>query len=96
MAGSSASGMLKLLVLEADIGFGVAVWGPWGLAQMPIHLSAFPRTRQEHGVSAIWRLQVSWSGMDVIPALRMRLWAWLLTHNPHTFSLGTSRVRNHL
>lgn len=45
MAGSSASGMLKLLALEADIGFGVAVWGPWGLAQMPIHLSAFPRTR---------------------------------------------------
>lgn len=87
--------MLKLLALEADIGFGVAVWGPWGLAQMPVHLSAFPRP-EEHGVSAIWRLQVSWSGMDIIPALRMRLWAWLLAHNPHTFSLGTSRVHNHL
>lgn len=48
----------------------MAVWGSWGLAKMSVHLSALPRTRQEHSAPALGRLQGQLvKGEDLTPSL---------------------------
>ena len=48
----------------------MAVWGSWGLAKMPVHLSALPRSRQEHSATALGRLQGQLvKGEDLTPSL---------------------------
>ena len=56
-AGSLASGALELPVLGADIEFGVAMRGSWGLAEMPVHLSALARTGEEDSATALGGVQ---------------------------------------
>ena len=68
--------MLKLLVLGVYKGFGVSMRGYWGLAEMPVHLSALGRTREEDRATAHGRVQGQLAkGEDIAPALRMQLWA---------------------
>ena len=70
MAGSSASGALELPALGADVGFGVTVRGSWGLAEVPIHLSALARTQEEDGVAALGGVQGQLvKGEDLAPGL---------------------------
>lgn len=47
LTGPSASGTLELPALGKDMGFGVTMWGSWGLAKMLVALYIFnPSTRE--------------------------------------------------
>ena len=65
-----ASGALELPVLGADVEFGVAMRGSWGLAEMPVHLSALARTGEEDSVTALGGVQGQLvKGEDLAPGL---------------------------
>ena len=50
--------------------FGVAMWGSWGLAELPVHLSALSRTREENSVATLVRVQGKLvEGEDLAPGL---------------------------
>jgi hypothetical protein len=86
----SASGSLELPALGADTGFGVAVWGSWGLAKMPVYLPALAGTREHDGAAALGGVQSQLvKGKNLAPSLEDAAVARLLTRSAHTFSLGT-------
>ena len=65
-----ASGALELPVLGADVEFGVAMRGSWGLAEMPVHLSALARTGEEDSATALGGVQGQLvKGEDLAPGL---------------------------
>ena len=65
-----ASGALELPVLGADVEFGVAMRGSWGLAEMPVHLSALARTGEEDSATALGGVQGQLvEGEDLAPGL---------------------------
>ena len=65
-----ASGAHELPVLGADVEFGVAMRGSWGLAEMPVHLSALARTGEEDSATALGGVQGQLvKGEDLAPGL---------------------------
>lgn len=56
-AGPWASGLLELPPLGAHVGFGVALRRPRGLAEMPEHLSALVRPREQDDATAFGGVQ---------------------------------------
>lgn len=88
--------MLKLPALGMDMGFGVPVWGSWGLDKVSVYLSSLPMSRQEHYALALGRNQgqLVKGEEDLTPTLENATSAWLLTGSAHTFSLGASRIRS--
>lgn len=68
--------MLKFLALGVYGGFGVSMRCSWGLAEMPVHVSAMERTREEDRAITPWGVHSQLAkGEDLAPALRMQLWA---------------------
>lgn len=68
--GPSASGTLELPAFGAHIRFGVAVRSSRGLAEMPVHLSALARTREQDTATALGGVQGRLAeGEDLAPGL---------------------------
>ena len=59
------------------LGAYVAMWGSWGLAEMPGHLSALSRTGEEDRATALGRgaSRASWSKGRILP-LALGMWLW--------------------
>lgn len=71
----------------------MAVRGSWDLLEMPVHLSAFVRTRQQDRATVLGGVQGQTAqGENLALALRMQLQVQLLKGSAHTFSVDGSCV----